>query len=104
MSDPSRNPFDALLDAFREIVREEIAAALSNGIDHPAAEKERLLTPDEAAALIGVDKKWLYRHSKQLPFIRRLSKKNIRFNEAGLKRWLARENSVRNCMANTISR
>jgi predicted DNA-binding transcriptional regulator AlpA len=89
MSEPIKNPFDLLLDQIRTVVREEIAAALSNGVDHPAAEKERLLTPDEAAAMIGVDKKWLYRHSKQLPFIRRLSKKNIRFNEAGLKRWLA---------------
>jgi predicted DNA-binding transcriptional regulator AlpA len=89
MSDAAKNPFDLLLDQIRTVVREEIAAALFNGVDHPAAEKERLLTPDEAAAMIGVDKKWLYRHSKQLPFIRRLSKKNIRFNEAGLKRWLA---------------
>jgi predicted DNA-binding transcriptional regulator AlpA len=89
MSDPTKNPFDLLLDQIRAVVREEIALALSNGADRPAAEKERLLTPDEAAALIGVDKKWLYRHSKQFPFVRRLSKKNIRFNEAGLKRWLA---------------
>jgi predicted DNA-binding transcriptional regulator AlpA len=88
MSDAAKNPFDLLVDQIRAVVREEIAAALSNG-DHPAPEKERLLTPDEAAAMIGVDKKWLYRHSKQLPFIRRLSKKNIRFNEAGLRRWLA---------------
>jgi len=88
MTEPVKNPFDQLLDAIRVVVREEIQAALANG-DHPAAEKEKLLTPNEAATMIGVDKKWLYRHSKQLPFIRRLSKKNIRFNEAGLKRWLA---------------
>ena len=50
MSDPSRNPFDALLDAFRQVVREEIALVLSNGADHPAAEKERLLTPERGCA------------------------------------------------------
>ena len=93
MSDPSRNPFDALLDAFRMIVREEVATALSNGAGH-AAEKDALLTPEQAAALIGVDKKWLYRHSKQLPFIRRLSRKKIRFNEAGLDDGWQRENNV----------
>jgi predicted DNA-binding transcriptional regulator AlpA len=89
MREPVKNPFEPFFDEVRKIVREELAAALSNGADRPAAEKERLLTPDEAAALIGVDKKWLYRHSKQLPFIRRLSKKNVRFSEAGLRRWLA---------------
>jgi predicted DNA-binding transcriptional regulator AlpA len=70
------------------LLREEIQAALSNGAGH-AAEKDTLLTPEQAAAIIGVDKAWLYRHSKQLPFARRLSRKKIRFNEAGLRRWLA---------------
>ena len=86
MSEP--NPFDPFFEKIRAIVREEIAAALSNG-ERPPAEKDALLTPEEAAAIIGVDTKWLYRHSKQLPFTRRLSRKKIRFNEPGLRRWLA---------------
>jgi hypothetical protein len=88
MSDQTKNIFDQLLDQIRAVVREEIAAALSNG-ERPPAEKDALLTPEEAAAIIGVDPKWLYRHSKQLPFTRRLSRKKIRFNEPGLRRWLA---------------
>ena len=86
MSEP--NPFDPFFEKIRAIVREEIAAALSNG-ERPPAEKDALLTPEEAAAIIGVDTKWLYRHSKQLPFTRRLSRKKIRFNEPGLRRLLA---------------
>ena len=86
MSEP--NPFDPFFEKIRAIVREEIAAALSNG-ERPPAEKDALITPEEAAAIIGVDTKWLYRHSKQLPFTRRLSRKKIRFNEPGLRRWLA---------------
>jgi excisionase family DNA binding protein len=86
MSEP--NPFDPFFDEIRKIVREEIAAALS-GNGHPAEEKEKLLTPEQAAELIGVKKEWLYRHAKQLPFCRRLSRKAVRFNETGLKRWLA---------------
>jgi len=81
------NPFAPFFDEVRKIVREEIAAALSNS--RPVEEKEKLLTADETAALMVVKKEWLYRHSKYLPFTRRLSRKNIRFNEAGLKRWLA---------------
>lgn len=69
------------------IVEAAVERALANGAGHPA-EKERLLTPDEAAEILHVDKDWLYRHAKQLPFTRRLSRKKIRFNEAGLRRWL----------------
>jgi excisionase family DNA binding protein len=83
-----KNPFDLLLDAIREVIAEEIAKALA-GNGHLVEEKEKLLTPDEAAAIIGVKKEWLYRHAKQLPFARRLSRKAMRFNEAGLRRWMA---------------
>jgi predicted DNA-binding transcriptional regulator AlpA len=88
MNEPAKNPFDLLVDQIRVVVREEIAAALSNGAEHPA-EKDKLLTPEEAAEIIGVDKKWLYRHAKQLPFTRKLSRKAMRFNEVGLRRWMA---------------
>lgn len=54
-----------------------------------ARESERLLTPPEAAALLGVTVTWLYRHAGRLPFARRLSRKALRFSEAGLRRWLA---------------
>ena len=55
---------------------------------HPP-EAERLLTPPDAAALLGVTVTWLYRHAGRLPFARRLSRKALRFSEAGLRRWLA---------------
>jgi hypothetical protein len=48
------------------ITREEPA-----GADQP--ESERLLTPPEPAALLGVTVPWLYRHARGLPFARRLS-------------------------------
>lgn len=48
------NPFDALLDAFRQIVREEIAAAVKS------QEKPKLTyTTAEAAAILGVPETWL---------------------------------------------
>jgi excisionase family DNA binding protein len=85
MSDPS--PFEPFFEKIREIVRQELKAALSS--NGHVEEKETLLMPEEAAKLIGVKKEWLYRHAKHLPFCRKLSRKAIRFNEAGLKRWLA---------------
>lgn len=88
MSEPANNLFGLLLDQIRQIVREEIGAALQNGSGH-VPEKEGLLTPEEAAEILGQDVRWLYRHAKELPFTRRISRKNLRFQEAGLRRWIA---------------
>jgi predicted DNA-binding transcriptional regulator AlpA len=73
---------------FRQLITEEIAAALQNGSGH-APEKDRLLSPKEAAEILGQDVRWLYRHANELPFTRRISRKNLRFSEAGLRRWIA---------------
>ena len=50
---------------------------------------DRWLTSDEAASLLRVDRKWLYRRARSLPFCRRLSRKKLLFSDAGLRRWLA---------------
>jgi hypothetical protein len=50
---------------------------------------DKLLTADEAAPILGVAPRWLYRHAGQLPFTRRLSRKVLRFSEAGLRRYAA---------------
>ena len=48
-----------------------------------------LLKIDEAAAILRLSPRWLYRHAKSLPFSRKLSPKVLRFSRAGLLRWLA---------------
>jgi hypothetical protein len=49
---------------------------------------ERLLTPTEAASIVGaVSSKWILRHTKGLRFRRDLSRKVVRFEDAGLRRW-----------------
>jgi excisionase family DNA binding protein len=48
---------------------------------------DRLLTVDEAADRLGVSRRWVYRHVKALPFVRRLSGGTLRFSEKGLTRW-----------------
>jgi hypothetical protein len=52
---------------------------------------ERLLTLQEALAVIGggVSPRWLHRHTRGLRFRRNLSRKCVRFEEVGLRRWLA---------------
>lgn len=55
-------------------------APASNGTD-------RLLKAGEAGALLGVDRRWMYRHADSLPFTRRLSGGTLRFSARGLERW-----------------
>jgi len=85
MSEIVTNPFDPFFDEIRRIVREEIAAALANG--NGTQEVDKLLDPREAAELLNVKVGWLYRHSKTLPFARKLSRKALRFSKRGLLRW-----------------
>ena len=51
---------------------------------------DRLLKVDEAAALLGVQPRWLYDRARTLPFARRLGERTLRFSEAGMRRWLER--------------
>ena len=82
MSEPAKNPFDALLDAFRQVVREEIKAAVrSRGED-------RLLDPPEAAKLLSVSEDWLYHEAKKLPFTRKLGPRLLRFSYQGILNWM----------------
>jgi predicted DNA-binding transcriptional regulator AlpA len=52
-------------------------------------QEDRLLTPQQAAELLGVSVRWLYGRSNKLPFSRRLSRKMLRFSEPGIRRYLA---------------
>ena len=71
----------------RLIVAEEIRNALSLQSNNTGSDK--LLTPEEAAEILGQKVRWLYRHAAILPFTRRISRKNLRFSEAGLRRWIS---------------
>ena len=52
-------------------------------------EGDELLTAAQAAALLGVDRRWVYRKAKAgaLPFTRKLSSGTVRFSSRGLERW-----------------
>ncbi|MEE8494405.1 MAG: helix-turn-helix domain-containing protein [Nitrospirales bacterium] len=60
-----------------------------NGGPEAPEQGDRLLPAEEAAALLGVTPRWLYRHAKRLPFSKRLSRKALRFSEAGIQKWMA---------------
>ena len=84
--DDSRMIVQLSVGELRALIREEFAALSGHSI---LADKDILLAPEEAATILGVNSRWLYRHADKLPFTRRISRKNLRFSEAGLPRWIA---------------
>lgn len=56
--------------------------------DQSNDEPDRLLTPEAAAARFGVTKRWLLAHADEIPGVRRLSRKIVRFSERRLARFL----------------
>lgn len=79
----------AQLAALQSALAARLLAA-PNGAPAPEAPvTDRLLTAAQTAPLLGVAPSWLYRHAPTLPFVRRLSRKALRFSEAGVRRWQA---------------
>jgi hypothetical protein len=53
----------------------------------PAA--SRTIDADQAVDMAGTSKRWLLKHTKGMKFRHDLSRKQPRFDEAGLRQWLA---------------
>jgi excisionase family DNA binding protein len=82
MSDPVKNALDALLDAFRQVVAEEVQKAVKGSKD------DRLLSIEEVCQVLNVTAQWVYHNGKKLPFARKVGG-NLRFSSNDLQRWIA---------------
>jgi hypothetical protein len=60
----------------------------------PAAVASAVLDVDQAVAICGTSKRWLLAHTRGAAFRRDLSRKMPRFDETGLRRWLAERRSL----------
>src|SRR5215467_524304 len=70
-----------------------VVNTLANAITQdrrPAADADKLLTPEAAAERFGVSKRWLLDHADTMPGVKRLSRKVIRFSERRLARFFER--------------
>src|SRR5450759_4032534 len=70
----------------------ELAGRLQTPAAAPATERgdeDRLLDPQQAAALLGVKVSWIYDHSAEFSPVR-LPGRLLRFSESKLRRWLRR--------------
>jgi len=95
----SRMPLAVIVDLRRQVshlVADIDAVFFSTVVkaqrpDHYAeALPDQLLTPAAAAERFGVTKRWLLNHANDLPGVKRLSRKTIRFSERRLARYLDR--------------
>jgi hypothetical protein len=54
---------------------------------------DRMLTVDEAAALLRKDKRWIYRRKRKLPFVHILSERSLLCSERSLRQWIKQHQS-----------
>jgi len=73
------------LDALVDVLADRIAARLRDG----APPSGDLLTVEEAAALLKVDPRWIYRHSQELGAIH-LTRRKLRIPRSAIERRIAR--------------
>jgi predicted DNA-binding transcriptional regulator AlpA len=66
-------------ETIRAILREELATLKFHRGPTPA--EDRLLTAGQAAALLNVSERWLYKHASKLPYAVRLSENVVRFSQ-----------------------
>ncbi len=89
-------PPDALPDLLGVLARAQAVATLrlfENGqtAKQPAPDirpSGKLIDANAAAKLLGTKVRWLYDRADELPFTRRLGPRTLRFDEAGIRRWL----------------
>lgn len=90
-------PLPAIVELRRQIshLAADVDAVLYRTMKEPGTpherldvETDRLLTPEAAGARFGVTKRWLLEHADEVPGVRRLSRKIVRFSERRLARFL----------------
>ena len=81
-------------DTLRQIIREELAALKIPQRDTP--EEDQLFTASEAAKLLNVSERWLYKHASILPYAVRLSETVVRFSRNKIQAEIRRKLKMQN--------
>jgi hypothetical protein len=67
----------------------ELATSLANHHEPEPEQPTRWITVTAAAEIAGVSPRFFYARIGRLRFLKKLSPKNVRVDEAGLRAWLA---------------
>lgn len=84
---------EAIIGAFRAMVREEIQAALAHN-GNGDAQADHLVGIAEAAKMLDMSEDWLYRHAKKLPFTRKPSPSVLKFSYLGIQQYIATKKPI----------
>ena len=95
ISDPAKVaalPKEAIPELRGELARLDtilLATLLARGDGQSTAPQgDRLLDVEAAARKLGTTPDWLYRNASRLPFAIRVGKKQLRFSETGIDRYI----------------
>jgi excisionase family DNA binding protein len=83
-----REDLPALLGRLVELEARVRMRLAESSAPAPCAVASRLLNPDEAAAIAGVSRRSILTKTRGQMFRRDISRKTVRFDEVGLRRWL----------------
>ena len=89
----SREELAMLLEELKGLEGRVMARLLVGVTEQPAATRPPeddgpMLTVDEAALRLRRSRRWIYRHASSLPFVKRISPRNLLCSERKLARWL----------------
>jgi hypothetical protein len=74
--------------AATQSARDALMIRLATGNQLPAAKKQsRTLDADEIASALGQTRRWVFKNAKQIPPVRRISRKAVAADETELLRW-----------------
>ena len=81
-------------NALRQIIREELAVLKVPQRDAPS--EDQLLTAKQAAKLLQVSERWLYKYASTLPYAVRLSETVVRFSRNKIHAEIQRKLKMQN--------
>ena len=76
-------------ETLRAIIREELATLVKATGSRSSAE-DRLLSAAQAAEVLQVSERWLYKHADRLPYAVKLSSSVVRFSQNKIQEEIAR--------------
>jgi predicted DNA-binding transcriptional regulator AlpA len=75
-------------EALRAIIRDELAPLLKASVGR--ATEDRLLSASQAAEILQVSERWLYKYADRLPYAVKLSATVVRFSHNKIQEEIAR--------------
>jgi excisionase family DNA binding protein len=74
-------------------IRYTAIARLNASAQAPSGESDQLLSIDEASTRLHISKDYLYRHSKELPYARRIGRKLL-FSTLEIDKYIRQQNGL----------